>query len=432
MSKQNAFRQIIADFINRPLPKVRQRDLILPTNIPKITSVIGARRTGKTFMLFDLIKKLRKEMPADRLVYVNFENDHLFPLELRDLDSLIRAYYELYPLNKQETVYFFLDEVQEVAHWEKFVRRVLDTENCRIYITGSSSRLLSRELATALRGRTLTFEVFPLNFQEYLRFQGLQFNTDTSEGQALAKHHLREYLQQGGMPELIQLPKYLHQKNMEDHIDLMLYRDLVERFKVKNPKLLKHLMKYLFTNIANLLSIHKLYNDLKSQGFAVSKNTIYEYISYLEEAYAVFSMQKWSRSIRKQQANPNKIYLLDVGFKNAMSLSEDIGRVFENAVFLHLRQQFGEDKVHYFMEKQEVDFVLPDQTLINAAYDLAPNTRIREINGLLEGMNYFDQESSFLLTWDTFEDVKIEEKTIFIRPLWWFFEPKTNPLRSLQ
>lgn len=429
MSKQNIFRQIIADFIHQSLPTIHQRDLVLPSDIPKIVSLIGARRTGKTFMLFDLIQNLRNKMPVDRLVYVNFEDDRLFPLELKDLDSFLRAYYELYPLNKQEMVYFFFDEVQEVLHWEKFVRRVLDTENCKIYITGSSSKLLSRELATTLRGRTLTFEVFPLNFQEFLRFQGLQFNTNTSEGQALAKHHLRQYLHQGGFPELLQTPKHFHQKNMEDHLDLMLYRDLVERFKVKNPKLLKHLMKYLFTNVANLLSTHKFYNDLKSQGFTVGKNTVYEYIAYLEEAFAIFSVQKWSRSVRKQQANPNKIYLLDVGFKNAMSLSDDIGRVFENTVFLSLRRQFGEGKIHYFMEKQEVDFVLPDQTLINAAYDLTHNTRTREINGLLEGMNYFNQEKSFLLTWDTFEDVQIEDKTIFIRPLWWFLESKDNSLK---
>ncbi len=420
MSKQAIFRQIIADFINRKLPKTISRELVLPTNVPKIVSVIGARRVGKTFMLFDLIQQLRQEIPVDRLVYLNFEDDRLFPLQLTDLDDLLRAYYELYPLNKQETVYFFLDEVQEVPNWEKFVRRLSDTENCRIYLTGSSSKLLSRELATALRGRTLSYESFPLSFKEFLNFQGLQFDTNTSEGQALAKHHLRKYMKQGGFPELLALPEYLHQRTINDYIDLMLYRDLVERFNIKNPSLLKHLMKYLFTNTANLLSTNKLYNDLKSQGFAVGKNTVYDYITYLEEAFAIFSVQKWSRSPRKQMMNPNKIYTLDPSYKYAMSLSEDTGRVFENTVYLALKRQFSE--VHYFAEKQEVDFVLPDTSLINAAYDLPALTRQREVNGLLEGMNYFDQKESLLITWDTFEDVIIEGKTIQIRPLWWFLK----------
>jgi len=430
MSKQIAFRQIIADFVHRSLPKTYSRELVLPINITKIVSIIGARRTGKTFILFDLIQKLRQEIPPDRLIYINFEDDRLFPLQLTDLDDFLRAYYELYPLNKKELVYFFFDEIQEVPNWEKFVRRLLDNENCRIYLTGSSSKLLSRELATGLRGRTLSFEVFPLSFQEFLSFQGLNFDTNTSEGQALTKHHLRKYMRQGGFPELLTLPEHLHQRTINEYIDLMLYRDLTERFGIKNPSLLKYLMKYLFTNISNLLSTNKAYKDLKSQGFAVGKNTVYDYISYLEEAYAIFNVQKWSRSVRQQTMNPKKIYALDPSYKYAMSLSEDIGRVFENLVFLVLKRQYKE--VHYYMEKQEVDFVLPNNSLINAAYDLPVLTKQREINSLLEGMNYFDQKESLLITWDTFEDVVIEGKTIQIRPLWWFSEPKTNPLRSHQ
>ncbi|MEZ4887757.1 MAG: ATP-binding protein [Chitinophagales bacterium] len=422
MSKQIVFRQIIADFIHRALPKTMSREVVLPVNVSKIVSVIGARRVGKTFILFDLIRQLREEMPADRLVYVNFEDDRLFQLQLTDLDDLLRAYYELYPLNKQNLVYFFFDEIQEVPHWEKFVRRLLDTENCRIYVTGSSSKLLSRELATGLRGRTLSFEVFPLSFHEFLTFQDLHFNTDTSEGQALAKYQLRKYIRQGGFPELLTLPEYLHQRTINEYIDLMLYRDLVERFGIKNPSLLKHLMKYLFTNIANLLSTHKIYNDLKSQGFAVGKNTVYDYMTYLEEAFAVFSVQKWSRSVRKQMMNPNKIYALDPSYKYDMSISEDIGRVFENMVFLALKRKHSE--IHYFTEKQEVDFVLPDNSLINAAYDLPLLTKQRELNSLVEGMNYFEKENALLITWDGFEDVKIENKMIQIRPLWWFFEPQ--------
>ena len=142
----------------------------------KIVSLVGPRRVGKTFVLYGLIRTLRKTIPAECLVYISFEDDRLFPLQLSDLDGLIAGYYELYPEHRDRTVYFFLDEVQEVPHWEKFVRRITDQENCRVYLTGSSSKLLSQELATSLRGRTVSFEIFPLSFSEFLSFRCIKAN----------------------------------------------------------------------------------------------------------------------------------------------------------------------------------------------------------------------------------------------------------------
>ena len=417
MSKKPVFQRLIADFIARPLDHVIDRHIVLPTDVPKVISVIGPRRAGKTFVLYGLIKKLRETIAPERLVYLNFEDDRLFPLQLSDLDGIVAGYYELYPEHRSNTVYFFLDEVQDVPHWEKFIRRLTDQENCRVYITGSSSKLLSQEIATSLRGRTISFEVFPLSYPEFLAFHEIHANSRTSQGQAVLIHHLRRYLQQGGFPELIFSPESLHQRIIQEYLDLMIYRDLTERFSIKNPPLIKYLLKYILQNIANPLSIHKVYNDLRSQGFQVGKNTVYEYIGYLEEAFILFRTERWSRSVRQQAANPIKIYTIDVAFRRAMSTHADIGRIFENVVFLHLRRSGLIP--YYFMGRQEVDFYGNNHHLINACYSLEDTTtRQREITGLTEAMQALDHEESWLITWEEEETFQQEGKTIHIQPLW--------------
>lgn len=419
MDKKAVFQQIIADFIARPLEGVVSRQVDIPEDVPKIVSLLGPRRAGKTYVLFDLVSRLRKKIPAHRLVYINFEDDRLFPLRLEDLDALLRGYYEMYPGNKDERVWFFLDEVQEVEQWEKFVRRLADQENCRIYITGSSSKLLSKELATGLRGRTLPFEVFPLNFPEFLRFNGVEADSYSSRGQALLLHWLRRYLKQGGFPELVFLPEALHRRTIDEYIDLMLYRDLTERFSVKHPAMLKYLLKFLLGNMANPISVTKVFYDLKSQGYTLAKNTVFDYFSYLEEAFLLFRVEIWSPSVRAQAVNPSKIYAIDPAFKYAMSISEDTGRVFENAVFLELRRRGY--PLHYVQHGQEVDFFWENGQLINAAYSLAePATRDRETRGLFNAMRLLGHSESRLITWDERGEIAEGGKKVIVQPLWEF------------
>lgn len=419
MEKRRVFQQLISDFIERSLQEVLPRQIEIPLDVPKVISLLGPRRSGKTYLLFDLIRRLRESVPADRLVYINFEDDRLFPLGLTDLDALLQGYYELFPANKDRQVWFFFDEVQEVDQWEKFVRRLVDQENCRVYLTGSSSRLLSRELATSLRGRTLPYEVFPLNFPEFLQFNGIEANPRSSKGQALLFHWLQRYLRQGGFPELVFLPPELHRRTINEYIDLMLYRDLTERFSLKNPALLKYLLKFMLVNIANPISVTKVYKDLKSQGYAVGKNTVFEYLSYLEEAFILFRAAIWSRSVRAQSINPHKVYTIDPAFKYAMSIGEDAGRVFENAVYLELRRRGIQP--HYWQNGPEVDFFWENGRLIHACYSATdPSTRQREIRGLQVAMEQLDLPESLLLTWDERADLQVKSRTIRVRPLWEF------------
>ncbi|MEM9721169.1 MAG: ATP-binding protein [Bacteroidota bacterium] len=417
--KKHIFQQIIVDFFEKSLDHVRSRRQNIPKDIPKIISLMGPRRAGKTYTVFEVVKELRKSIPSNRLVYVNFEDDRLFPLELSDMNDLLEAYYELFPKNKDVCVWFFFDEIQEVPHWEKFIRRMFDQENCRIYLTGSSSKLLSRELASALRGRSIPFEIFPLSFREFLDFHQITFNAHSSKGQALLLHHAGEYIQQGGFPELFFLPKELHNRVINEYIDLMLYRDLSERFSIKHPHLMKYLLKHLVVNMAKPISINKVYNDIKSQNYKAGKNTVYDYISYLEEAFIVLRVDLWTASIRKQAINPSKIYIIDPSIKYAMSIQQDTGRVFENMIFLELRRR----GIHpnYVQTKQEVDFYWVGGRLINACYNYREaSTREREIKGLLEAMDKMNLVEAEMINWDRRETLVFGDKRIQVKAVWDF------------
>lgn len=416
-SKKEIFQRIILDFMEREIPRTLPRDLALPYEVNKIISLVGPRRSGKTYLLYDLMNQLySKGMDRSQLIYVNFEDDRLFPLELGEMDDLIQGYYELFPDHRQKQVYFFLDEIQEVDNWEKFVRRFSDQEKVFIYLTGSSSKLLSREIATSLRGRTISYEIFPLSFKEFLRFREVKEQHKSSQGRAVLYNELKTYVQQGGFPELIFLPPELHQKTINEYLDLMLYRDLSERFNIKNTYLLKVLLKYLMDNISNPLSANKIYNTLVSQGYKVGKNTVYDYLRNLEEAFIIFPLSKWSHSIRKQDLSPKKLYTIDLAYKFAMTIQEDQGRVLENLVFLELRRRNLE--LYYFYEQQEVDFFVRPDLLINVAYSLNQiSTRQREKEGLLKSMESLHHTRGLIITWDEKDLWEANGKQIEVRPI---------------
>ena len=420
MEKKAAFRKIIADFIEKPLTETLPRQISVPYDIPKIVSLLGPRRAGKTHLLYHVISQLRQSVPADRLVYVNFEDDRIFPLHLEDMEALLQAYYEMYPANRDEKVWFFFDEVQEVPDWEKFIRRLSDSENCRIYLTGSSSKMLSRELATALRGRTLPIEVFPLSFSEFLSFNKVGVNLETSKGLATILHWFDRWLRQGGFPELVFLPENLHRPIVNEYLDLMLFRDLTERFAVKNPSLLKYLLKYTLGNLANPMSTSKIFNDLKSQGYSISKNTVFDYLAHLEEAFVLFRTNIWHRSTRAQALNPSKFYVVDPAFKYATNMGEDIGRVLENAVFLHLRRKGLTP--YYLLDKQEVDFFWENGEPLNVCLGFyEPGTREREIRGMIAALQTLDLPEGRILTRDMREEIRQDGKTILVQPAWEYF-----------
>lgn len=425
--QKDTFKRLIVDSQEKDLSSVMDRELEIPLDTGKIISLIGVRRSGKTHILYSIISKLRKTVGPKNIVYINFEDDRLFPLDLKDLSALLDAYYELYPGKKNEKVYYFFDEIQNVQNWEKFIRRLYDTENCAIFLTGSSAKLLSKEIATALRGRTLSYEVFPLSFREFLRFRGIKSDSRSSKSQALIRNAFSDYLTRGGFPELIQYDQAVFTKTLQEYIDLIMYRDIIERFGISNTFLLKRLVKFCFTNISTLVSLNKLYNSFKSEGLNISRNTVYEYVSHLEDAFALFTVPIHAQSMREQWRNPRKIYSVDVGFKTAMDypFALDTGRVFENIVFLELRRKA--EKISYFKDRQEVDFYYTrdgKELLLNVCYDMeSAATREREVLGLIEAMKRLSLGEALIVTAEDKEIIDTETGKITVMPLWeWLLE----------
>lgn len=421
MNKET-LKSIIVDFQERDLSYVIERDIEIPMDINKIITILGVRRSGKSHLLYSLINKLRKNIDTKNILYINFEDDRLFPFELHDLSVLLNAYYELYPDKKNEKIYLFFDELQTIKNWEKFIRRIYDTENCAIFITGSSSQFLTKEISTSLRGRTLSYEIYPLSFKEFLRFKRIKPDLYSSKSNAKIKNALSEYLLKGAFPEVVNYNEEVTGKILQEYIDLIMYKDIVERFGITNTFLLKYLIKYCFKNTSTLISFNKLYNEFKSQGIKLSRNTIYEYVSYLEDAYALFTVPLYAKSLREEWRNPKKIYSIDTGFKNIMDYPflKDLGRIYENIVFLQLRRKFK--NIHYIKNKQEVDFYYYEDKskfLVNVCYDMEnASTKKREVEGLLEALKNMDVEKGLIITSEIEDHINIENKSIDILPLW--------------
>ena len=268
----------------------------------------------------------------------------------------------------------------------------------------------------------LTYEIFPFSFPEYLRYKDININLDSLKSLSYIANAFNDYIRYGGFAETIKALPDIRSKILTDYSDLIIYKDIVERHGIQNLSLMKHLVKYCFTHIATPLSITKLYNDFKSQGFKIGKDTLFDYFSYLSDAFAVFGVPVFRNSVREEQRNPKKIYSVDNGFKSIFdaSLSTDNGRLYENAAFLHLRRKSRE--VYYFLQHQEVDFYCrtdKGRLIANICYDTSdPKTLKRELSGLAEALTYFNCSQGYLLTSNHEESLNQEGKNIVILPLW--------------
>ena len=423
---KETFKKLIINFQERKFGRIVPREYDVPLDTKKIVSLIGVRRSGKTYVLFSLIEQLRQRGDGKNIVYINFEDDRLYPIGLKDLDELLEGYYELYPHKRDEKVYLFLDEVQNIKGWERYIRRIDDTENVQIFITGSSPKLLSSEIATSLRGRTITYEIFPFSFREYLRYKEIEINLYSSKSVSYIQNAFNSYLVDGGFAETFDERPDVQKRILKDYLDLIVYKDVVERYTIRNQSLLKHLIKYMFVNMGTLVSVNKLYNEYKSQGYKIGKDTLMDYISYLQEAYTVFTTPIYRNSVREEQRNPKKLYAIDNGFKKlfSISISEDYSKLYENMAFLHLRRKSRE--VYYFKQTQEVDLYMKEdkEYLVNVSYAIEDEKTLqREVKALLEGMVYFKLDSSYLVTANRDETIEIEGKKIVVVPMWkWLLE----------
>lgn len=414
------FKTLISDFIESSLPELVERDIRFPDEPTLAVSLIGARRTGKTFLMFSHIFRMRKQIERERLVYINLEDDRLWISGQPELSQFRDAYYELYPQYLGKPVWFYFDEVQVVKGWERFIRRMLDTENCHIYVTGSSSSLMSREISTLLGGRTLSIEVFPFSFAEYLRWRQIDANSHSTRAKTLIKSAFADFLDGSSLPGMMALEPYFRQRALQDYVDLIMFKDIAERFKVDNYPLLKRLLYFLIANSANLISISKVYADFSSQGFSLSRNTLYQYTGYLEAAGILSLIPIYSSNQRIQARNPYKVMVIDHGLKNLISLQPDQGRKLESLVYWQLRRHTA--KIWYWKNGHETDFIVQGQDgleLINVCWEFnQPGTLKRELDSLAAAMGKFKCSTAKIITLDKDYREQTEMGEVSISSFW--------------
>ena len=428
--------KLINDFHERELPRVTPREVKIPEIPGKIDTIIGMRRAGKTSFLYQIMhEKIRKGLDKTRILYINFDDERLFSLTTPDLHIIPETYYRLFPDYKKQLCYFFFDEIQNVPGWEKFVRRLLDTENCHLFLTGSSAKLLSKEIATTLRGRAISTEMFPFSFREMLRHENPDFSFTKilgSHQRALLSNRFRKFLHHGGFPEVQTISDVYQIQILQEYVAIVILRDIIERHAISNSQALHTLTNYLLNTPAQLFSINKFYNDLKSQGITTSKNSLYDYLDYLHDAYLLFPVNISSRSERIRRTNPRKIYAIDTGLLNAFShnIYSNEDYLLENFVYTQCRRKNLTLDYYRTNDNTEVDFLATSiqgkKTLYQVALELKnPHTREREIRALATAMKECHLNHSTIITLDHSETIVVDSGIINVMPVWeWAILPE--------
>jgi len=406
-------RSKIVDSLKAPVPTLTRRDIHVPRIEGKAIAVIGMRRAGKTtFMWQTLSDRLAQGFPRESLLYFNFEDERLAGMSAADLGFLVDEYFQLHPgIRDGSRAVFLLDEIQIVTEWEKFARRLLDTENVDLFLSGSSAARLSREVATSMRGRAMEALVHPFSFREYLRHAGSELDTTPDRlpkaGRSALEKHLRTYLKHGGFPEAQGADSRDRRDLLRSYIDVALLRDVVERHGVSQPVALRWMVRQLLSNAGGSFSISKFYRDLKSQGFRIRKDTLHEYLAYLQDAFIVRAVSVATDSERRRMVNPRKAYPVDPGIVALFdsSSSGQVGHCLETCVLLELERRGAEIAYAKTANGFEVDFLAryPDgkAELLQVCANLDDTaTRERELRALLDAKGEHRQASLHLIVLD--------------------------------
>ncbi len=417
-------RQVIREYWEKPLPATISRNISLNAKNDLINDITGMRRSGKTFLMFEKIGKL----PKQATIYVNFENRKLLPIKSSYLNDIIDFINEEKLLEKYKRIYLFLDEIQKIDGWEQFVRSIYDEYKgkIKIFVSGSSANLLSKDYGELLTGRHLTTNVYPLSFTEFLRFKDCKPEKSTQ-----AKALLREYLLYGGFPEVV-LAKEKEQILGQLFSDV-LSRDILSRADIRREQILEEFAYFLISNISNRLSFNKMSRYFKSRGIKISVQTLENYFYFMKNAFLLFDALMFSLKVKDQLQYSRKIYCIDTGLANLIGfkLNENMGKLYENTVAVELlRRKKLNTKVFYWHDQQqrEVDFVVKQglkvEQLIQVCYDLSnEDTKKRELAGLLKAMDEFELNEGTIITKD-YESIEvIGEKKVKYVPLWaWLLE----------
>ncbi|RLC03940.1 MAG: ATP-binding protein [Deltaproteobacteria bacterium] len=423
-------KSIILDFQEIKLETGVPRYLKIGTVPSKATVCIGVRRSGKSTYLFQVIKRLLNDsVPRENILYLNFFDDRLHNLRQEGLGSITEAYYSLYPEKKNtETIYCFFDEIQAVEGWESFVDRLMRTEKCEVYITGSSARMLSKEIATQMRGRALSWELFPFSFREFLNYRQIDaMGPMSTKKRLLVQKAFEEYWETGGFPEVVGLDRHLRIKIHQEYFHAVLFRDLVERHDISHPRAVMDLAHRLIDNTGSLYPNNSLTGYLKSLGHKAPKSAVSEYLEWFEDAYFLFTVRIFDASLARSKTNPKKFYCVDHAMVTSVAsgILVNTGHLLENLVFTALRRV--SPNIWYCKTKAglEVDFLaqLQDRSrmLVQVCKSMAePQTRKRKLAALTGAMAEYGLKSGTVVTRNEEDQIKVGAGKIEVVPAWRF------------
>ena len=434
---------LLAASVRTPLPAHTSRRIFGPAGLPgKATAIVGMRRAGKTTFLHQLRReRIERGAPRERLPYLSFEDERLAGLDASHLGLLVNEYHRRFPGpdGTAAAVTWCFDEIQIVPGWERFVRRLLDGERAEVFLTGSSSALLSREIATALRGRAWQVLIHPFSFEEALRHRGSSGPEDPGSGAAVGHGHglrrrasgstglegpgsgaaasltdrgrswleraLLDWLEAGGFPEVQGLDAATRQRLLRDYVDVAMLRDVVERHEVRNVAGLRWLVRHLLGNAGSPFSVEKFHGALKSQGIAIARDTLHQLLSHLEDCFLVRVVWMESNSERQRMVNPRKAYPVDPGLIPVFDRTgrANTGHALETAVLVELERRGFEVTYLRTPEGYEVDFLARAPSggmeLVQVCADLSdPATAARELRALAAGGVLFPRARKRLLT----------------------------------
>jgi predicted AAA+ superfamily ATPase len=424
--KTETLKKIIAEWFEEGrIPSLVPRDYkgVQPDKTTDILAVVGPRRAGKTYFMYQLIQSLleRRKCHREDILFLDFEDFRLTNFQAEDMDRLLTSFYQL---TRRYPSYLFFDEVQRLPDWSRVVRTLHNQGKYRIVVSGSNARLLERDIAAELRGRYRNILMLPFSFREMLRLRNIEYSAATFHTPARGKlmDAFDQYLKEGGFPEVLKAGTHMEKRNLvQNYYRTIFYRDILDRHNIKVKYILEDMMSYCLNAYSDLFSVSGFEKHLKGHGLPGSKRTVSNYLGYLEEAFFLISHQKFSYSPRKRIMNPKKIYLLDTGFGFLSSnFSENRGKMLENLVAVELFRR-GED-VFYYRERGECDFViqrgLKPGLAVQVCWEMNPRNRERELRGLADCMNDLTVREGLILTYDDEGEVEYRGKKAAVFPVW--------------
>jgi predicted AAA+ superfamily ATPase len=417
------------------------REIGLPAYIPRegrlhfvdnmVATVIGARRSGKSFRVLQAADEFKRQgmiRSLAQLCPIDFDNPILAEMTTRDLKLIQNTFLRINPtFNLKTPAVFILDEIHRINGWEEYVIDLSRNPHWKVIVTGSSSKLLRNDISTALRGKAVSSIVYPLSFAEYLRFKKFHGQPASTKGQAEIQAYFTEYLKWGGYPALPRTAEHSREVLLREYFDTMILKDIVQRFNVGKPRQCIQLYRYLLSNISRPYTLKSAYDFLKQGGYATSRDAVRNYINWAEDAWLLFTVPVHSHSQKEQERNYRKAYCIDwaLAIRNSMVWDGAFARAFENLVFLHLLRVYSQ--VRYYLtrgKRQELDFLASDERgkpvlAVQVCLDISlPDTLRREIDPLISTARYFGVRENLIITMGQEQRFRKEGVTVHVLPAW--------------